>query len=239
MQKKYLIINTKYKEVELGLFYDNTIIDKFNIENKSINKLLINTIDQTLKSNDLKLQSLDFIAANQGPAPFTTLRSVLATLNGFNFGAQVPLIGVNGIYALLANYIKTNVLNDITVIALLNAFGQDLYYAYKKNCSSNDDIYNYMIGCSNYLKLFNALKLELNLEFKDKVIFIGNGAELYKNDIMAVFNNRAVIDYGEFTDSASLEAIKDQAIYSYYNKNITDTLMPIYLKTNINNIKIV
>lgn len=228
--QKYLVINTKYKEVELGLFDYDMLINKDVIESKSISKSLINSIDQILSEKSLKIKDLEFIAASQGPAPFTTLRTVLATLNGFNFVTQVPLIGVNALYAFLISYMNLfNNLNKAHVIALLNAFGNDLYYAYKKA-----DQEDYLIGCDNYLKLLHSLKIDVNLEFKDRVIFIGNGAGLYRQEILKIFKDKVIIESNDFADSASLEAIKDQAIYQYNNKNLTNNLLPIYLKNSIN-----
>lgn len=203
---KYLVINTKYKEVELGFFYKNEIISKVSIENKIISKNLIISIDKILKDNNLYLKDLDFIAANCGPAPFTTLRSVISTINGINFFLKIPLVNVNGLEALYFNY------KNKDLIVILNAFGQDLYY-----------YYNNKFGTSNYLSLLN----NLNISFKEKIEFIGNGAEIYKDDILKIFKNRAEIIK---VDSASLINIKDQAILKYLNKETEISLKPIYLK---------
>ena len=54
-----------------------------------------------LKQHALTFSGLAFIAAHQGPAPFTTLRVCLTTVNGFAFATQVPLIGVNGLKELV------------------------------------------------------------------------------------------------------------------------------------------
>ncbi len=224
--QKYLVINIKYKIVEIGLFDNSININKVDIENKNINKYLINNIDRFLKEASISLKDLEFIAVNQGPAPFTTLRSVLSTVNGFNFASQVPLIGVNGIKTLLQEYIskRPSFVDNNMVIALLNAFGQELYYAYYSNYNNI-----YINGCSNYLNLLKSLKLELNLDSNKNIIFIGNGSELYKQDILDIFKDKAVFDCQNF-DYACLEAINDQAIQEYNNKNMQDNLMPIYLK---------
>ncbi len=49
----------------------------------------------------LRFLDLAFIAAHQGPAPFTTLRVCLTTVNGFAFATGMPLIGINGLQELV------------------------------------------------------------------------------------------------------------------------------------------
>ena len=219
----FLTLNTQYKDVEIGLFNDNKdIITKETIVNKDINKYLLNTLSDILNKNNIHFHDLAFIAANQGPAPFTTLRVVLATLNGLNFASQVPLIGINGLNALLNQYQDKE--NKLT-IALLNAYGQDLYYAFQYQDQ-------YETGCQNYLILLNQIKERFAQE---SLVFIGNGADLYQKEIKSIFDNKADIPNPNI-ESASIETISQEAIKSYKTQNTVFELLPVYLKDSINSI---
>ena len=68
-----------------------------------------------LKNSRLTFRRFAFVAAHQGPAPFTTLRVCLTTVNGFAFATGVPLIGVNGLQELIVQHKRA----DSITVALL------------------------------------------------------------------------------------------------------------------------
>src|SRR5690606_15467118 len=69
---------------------------------------------------------IEYIVAQVGPGPFTTLRMVLATANGLATALGIRLVPVDGLRALLEEHVN----KDYPVtLALLNAYSNDVYYA--------------------------------------------------------------------------------------------------------------
>lgn len=246
----YLVIHSGYKEVEFGLYHNNSLLSYKKDESKKVSTNFINIVENMLKSlkgssTNLKLTSklelkyskqkdvhnselvnnLSFIAAHQGPGPFTTLRVILAFLNGLNFTTNIPLIGVNGLKAILAEYSS----EEHVTIALLNAFSNDLYFGIKE--PGNEKI---SFGYDNAIELLNQIKLKC----KNKIKFIGNGVNLFKENINQLFANQAIIPK-HIPELASLQSIASIAYNSFKNnQNISNELIPLYLKDITVNVKL-
>ncbi|MCL4361563.1 tRNA (adenosine(37)-N6)-threonylcarbamoyltransferase complex dimerization subunit type 1 TsaB [Candidatus Dependentiae bacterium] len=121
----FLTLSTGYHHIFIALSDKEKLIAKKEIENKLASKNLILIIDEILKENNLKLSDVKFICVNQGPAPFTSLRTSIATANGIAFATNIPLVGVNGLDALMNEYYGPKF--DLNV-AILNAFAGDVYF---------------------------------------------------------------------------------------------------------------
>jgi tRNA threonylcarbamoyladenosine biosynthesis protein TsaB len=215
----FLAIHTRYHHVELGLFKDRQVIEAVHDDNKRISKYLILMIQDLLNKHTIGLEELAFVAVNQGPAPFTTLRVVLASVNGLSFATQVPLIGVDSLYALAQEYSNYEYKN---IIALLNAFSQDVYYAIVDKKSGT-----LQKGYENSETFLHKTAKSIG---NQPVLFIGNGVELYKNLILTYF-----LENAHFLDPnpevASLNSIAYDALATWHlqHEKVFE-LMPLYLK---------
>src|SRR5436190_17333509 len=96
----FLTLHGTAQHVEVGLFQEKKLLKSITIKNSDTNKLIIPTIDSLLKQENLSLAHLAFIAANQGPGPFTTLRTILTTVNGLHFASNLPIIGIDSLFEL-------------------------------------------------------------------------------------------------------------------------------------------
>lgn len=123
--KPYLILQATYQNVEFALYNESEQLEYGSIDKIQASALLVGKLCALLERHSLTFSHLEFIGASQGPAPFTTLRSMIATLNGIAFATKVPLVGCDG----LATFVKAHHKNNNTV-ALLNAFSGDVYYAF-------------------------------------------------------------------------------------------------------------
>lgn len=210
----FLAVHARYKDVQLGLFKDEALIDSACDESKKISKNVISLLDEMLKRNKLTFSDLAFIAAHQGPAPFTTLRVCLTTVNGFAFATGIPLIGVNGLLELIEHFKR----QDNITVALLNAFSKELYYGV------NDPFNN--ATSFGYAPAEPFIK-ELAQKYEGACTFVGNGIELYDNAIKKAFGDRA---HFLSTDIVSLETVAHRAFEKWQKKETHTQLMPIYLK---------
>lgn len=212
----FIVLHTRYQDIQLGLFNDIELLDLVTIPSKISSKTITNSLDALLATKELKITDLAFIAAHQGPAPYTTLRVALATVNGLSYATGIPLIGVNGLTAL----IDMHPTKDDYILALLNAFSGDLYYALYEKAT------NMIIKTGS--SLAKDLIPALAEKYAGSFLVIGNGAELHQLGIQEYFGKRAHIIKIEI---ASLEQIGKSAFDQFQNCDALQTkLYPIYLK---------
>lgn len=213
----FLAIQSTYQGVECALFSGTNClkiktVDKFQATEQTI--LLIKTL---LTELDLTLKQLAFIAVNQGPAPFTTLRVVLSTVNGVSFATHIPLIGVDGLHAMILEYGTKHA----KTIALLNAFSNDVYYAI--SCPHNDIQ-------SGYANIDALLENLCGRPLTGPLYFIGNGTKLYENNIKMKCANNTILETKN-TLFTSIQQIGKMALKQWnQQRESIYKLSPLYLK---------
>lgn len=121
----YLAIQHTYNTFEMALFINNQFIDKMSEDKRHTSKLFIPLLQQLLSKNAIAFAELSFCAVNCGPGPFSTLRSILASVNGLHAATNIPLIGIDGLEATFLDFYDLAYENTIV---LLNAFNNESYY---------------------------------------------------------------------------------------------------------------
>lgn len=214
----FLVIQHTHTGIELGLFHHDTLVHMKSEDKRMASKQCVALADELLRANALSFSDLSFCAANQGPGPFTTLRVVIASINGLAFAAQKPLIGIDGLDALLVEHAVTTY--PVTV-ALLNAYGNDVYFGIK---SQNGEI-------SKGYKNTEALMTHLVETFPiEQMYFIGQAAAMHKELIEQHCGKRAVFA-DPLPEQASLQCIGSMAWDAWKQKKATvNQLLPLYLK---------
>lgn len=120
-----LAIQSTYLSIEIGVYKkDVTIPIAYDVVSKTETATLLTHITKALGNSSLRIEDLTACIVNQGPAPFTTLRTVIATANGIGASLKIPIIGANGLEAFATEY---NLDNKDSII-LLNAFANDFYF---------------------------------------------------------------------------------------------------------------
>lgn len=214
----YLSMQSTYEQVEIAVFKDKEMLASSFTHKFNASSELILAINNLLLSSSLCLSDLDFIAINQGPGPFTTLRVAIATINGINFASGIPLVGVQGLPAFAEEFHTTE--TPVTV-ALLNAFNKDLYYAIAQESQEP------VIGVENYQTLFSRLH---ELFPQTHIQFIGNGVTLFKNELVAQFSNCAIIPE-PVPEFPSIEQIGKKGLIQWQKKQgIVSQIQPDYIK---------
>lgn len=164
----YLALQSTYEHIEIGLFSDNHCLQSQTVSKMDATRLLIPTLNELLIQHSLSLTQIDCIIANKGPAPFTTLRVLLSTLNGIAFSTPIPLIEVNGLEAFMHELKQQHPTNNIAII--LNAFSGQSYYLIEANgqqemgCKKNDELIAQLNGIPNLLAAGNGIKLLTGLD---------------------------------------------------------------------------
>jgi tRNA threonylcarbamoyl adenosine modification protein YeaZ len=210
----YLAIQSTYHNLELGLFKKNDPIEIVSLSKVDASKFLIPTLQNLLEKHALSLHDIEFICANTGPAPFTTLRVVIASINGLSFARHIPLIGVDAFHAYAKN-IATS-----PFIIIFNAFGNDVYYAIKEKDTLQ-------IGVAPIVALLQKIK-KMNF---DTLSFFGNGTQMHADLITNELGTKAHISHS--TEYASIESIAALGYAQWLQKtDISYQLMPLYLKNH-------
>lgn len=216
---KFLAVQHTYKGVEIALFQDSTLLQKVYDDKKRASKNFIMMLSSILERNNCRLDDLSFIAANRGPGPFTTLRVVLAFVNGLGFATKKPLIGVDGLDALLEEYHDAKY---VVTVAMLDAFSGDVYFGIET--AGFADRYK---GYKDHMLLFDELQ---KLYPDTQIHFIGNGAIKYKDEIRSIFKNNAILQ-DPISEHCSIEQIGLIALDYWKNsEGLSNQLLPIYLK---------
>jgi len=215
----FLAVQSTYDAVELGLFDSSFCIGKQSVSKIDASAQLIPILDTLLRHHGVRYQELPFCAVSQGPGPFTTLRTVIATMNGLAYATHIPLVGVNALIALIHEY---DSLAQHNVCALLQAFSGDVYMGWRLAGASEVQVRVIALA---------SLPSYIQLAQVDQVHIIGNGALLCK-DILFSDSINSVINTTSFLHS-SLDAIAQNGYEEWTKKNRGSlSLRPLYLKNH-------
>jgi tRNA threonylcarbamoyladenosine biosynthesis protein TsaB len=202
----YIAIQGSYTKLQLALFKGDFCLEQIEEVNKKASSLLIPLIKKMLDQQKMTLDNIDFIATDQGPGAFTSLRVTISTINGISFAKHIPLIGIDGLQALL---------QETNAIPLLNAYNNEVYYALNNKKS---------------YKKIDALLDDLQMLRQQKIMVCGNGAILHKNIILEKLKDKKI----SFLEQSvcSTQQIATMALQRWHNKkNLQKKLYPLYLKS--------
>lgn len=213
----YLTLQATYTRIEYALCTNDHTLLTASDDKLYASKNILLTIQRLLDDKQATLSDLQFIAVNRGPGPFTTLRTVIATINGIAFASGIPLVAVHGLEALVQEWQSETYPQ---VIALLNAFGQDVYFGSTLNSTVE-------IGCSNYQTILKELHTKTNSQ---SVLFVGNGAAMYRNTIKEIFGNSAQFP-NPLPSTVSITYLAHCASKQWKaQQNVVKQIEPLYLK---------
>ncbi len=221
MSVKFASIHGTSNKLDIALFQDQECLDSVTKLDSRASSDLLPILDSLLKNHNLLLSDLSFITVDKGPGAFTSLRVTIATVNGIAFNNKIPLIGINSLEALTREALHADPdaknLGTQNIVTLLNAYNNDVYFLVAESAQ----------GCQNIDVLLDDIKLK----FKDqKILFCGQGSQLYKASIEHMFADQAVILDEPLLASAITVG---QMGYEYWLKkeNIENQITPLYIKT--------
>jgi tRNA threonylcarbamoyl adenosine modification protein YeaZ len=248
MQKQkinYLTLQSSYDHVEMALFENLQKTAFSQLSKFTASSGLIPLIESTLAQQNLALENLDFICASLGPAPFTTLRTTIVTLNGISFVTKVPLVGVNGIET-FAQHALPECQN---LVVILNAFNKSVYFGIRTKNYFNISSANQEPVRSNQKPVrgealepctldhhvtygWQPIDLFLNnlqTNFGSQpVTMIGQGLTAYVQELQDLPANFVLdLKYQPFPD---IGLIAQQGLKLYLNQQTSTALTPLYLK---------
>lgn len=103
---KILCIDTSSKLCGVGIFENEKLIDKIELNNGlTHSETLVPILKQILEKNSLVLKDFDLIAVDIGPGSFTGIRIGVATAKAFSDSLTIPCVGIDSL-EILAYQIK-------------------------------------------------------------------------------------------------------------------------------------
>lgn len=231
----FLSVQGSYTDLEIALFKNSLCLSKIKEINKKASSLLIPYIEQILKENSLTISDLHFIATDQGPGAFTSLRVTISTINGISFAKKIPLIGLDGLDALsfeaLTDFLeKKPHENPEILIGLLNAYNDDVYFAINRIIDNQKLEPTALCNPAKGYKKIDILIDEIKKKFGgEKILFAGNGTQVHKNLIQESLGKSAIFSS---LQTCSTKQIAKMAFELWDKKeNLSNKLYPLYLKS--------
>jgi tRNA threonylcarbamoyl adenosine modification protein YeaZ len=202
----YIAVQNTYDVFQIALFINDILVGKKREDKHYTSKLFIPILDQLLQEHNIRINDLDFCAVNCGPGPFSTLRSILASVNGIHAASNLPLIGIDGLEATFLEFYDKQY--EHTVV-LLNAFNNEVYYLIaqedhilSKGYQKIDALLNSVRNASTSSARTDEESIPYNsnpvrpelVEGNERLIhFIGNGVTLHQNLIKQTLGDNAII----------------------------------------------
>lgn len=214
----YLVLHSTYNTVEVALCSDGLIVDATSIDKYEASGQLLVALAALCTRQNITSHQIEFIVAQAGPGPFTTLRAVLATANGLATALGIKLVAIDGLRALLDEY--HDHAYPVTM-ALLNAYSNDLYYT----------LDNHGHVTTGIIYGFDSLRQTLQqLDAHSTIRVIGNGVPLHEPLIRDVCGSRVYISNpNPETCSAQIVASKGYQKWCA-GEDVSDQVAPLYLK---------
>jgi len=178
-----LAIDTSTKTASIALLADDVILYEATV-NVGVNHsvVLLPAIDEMLRLTGQSLENIDLYACTTGPGSFTGLRIGAGTIKGFALAAAKPIAGVSTLDALSLNAAS----GPYPICPLLDARKGQVYTALYKPGAGG---YTEKIGAEKVTSVDYVLK---ELGEIDKIVFLGDGAQAYRDVIVGSLGNRAV-----------------------------------------------
>jgi tRNA threonylcarbamoyladenosine biosynthesis protein TsaB len=181
-----LALDTSTSRGSLALVENQRLQAELTLDSSTsyLNRLLAN-IDFLLQETGNTIQEVNLIAVSRGPGNFTGLRLGLSTAKGLAMAVGCPVVAVNTLDILAANFPFA----DLPVCAVIDAKKNQVYAAFYGNRWTGGQL----IG--DYLLVSPD---ELAARILEPTIFTGPGLERYGSLFQEVLGDRAVLPPPEF-----------------------------------------
>lgn len=202
-------IDSSSKVATAAIINEDGLIAEYTLNNKAEHSVLImEMIDNMLKSSNLTMKDIDGFAVSKGPGSFTGLRIGMATIKGLSFGSNKPYVSISTLDALAYSLINF----DGIICPIMDALRDSVYTGLYKN--NNGKLETILEPSALDLEdLLNLLK-----EKNEKVIFTGDGLIKHKSYFKENFdksyfppNHLSVIKASSLGELGLMELLKGNA----------------------------
>lgn len=216
---KILSIETSGNICAVALNQDDKLIREEIIEDGNTHSVkLMPLVDKLLKETNTSVKDIDLFACDLGPGSFTGIRIGVSTIKAFLDITDKKAVGITSLETLAYNLNTEDI-----VCSLIDAKNENVYYGFFKK---ENDIYINIdeLGFDN---IENVIEIAKNKN--KKIIFIGNGSNVYKDMIESKMKEAQVI-LDENKNKLNARNIALAAYYKQTEAVDSNNLNPIYLR---------
>ncbi|MBN1872252.1 MAG: tRNA (adenosine(37)-N6)-threonylcarbamoyltransferase complex dimerization subunit type 1 TsaB [Candidatus Omnitrophica bacterium] len=196
--------------------------------------LMMPMIKKALHKSSLHVSDIALLAVGTGPGSFTGLRVGLTAMRSLAIALDRPIVGVASLDAIACNGLtylrrKAKMVRGVTVCPVIDAKKRMVYSAlYKYNGSFLKRETEYLLEPAK----------DLARRLRGKILFIGDGYSLYKNEIMDCKKIKAIYaDAPASRPKASVIAMLGINKYREKGPDNPYDLEPMYLYAKDCNVK--
>ncbi len=189
---KILAIDTATKVASVAVFEDNNvIIEKSVHSNQNHSEVLLGLIQEVLENANLTIGDIDEYAISNGPGSFTGLRVSAATIKAFAYKDNANIYEVCTLDSLAWNALnEVSKTSKSTIVSIIDARRKQVYYGIYELENDNVKLVS-EYDCIDFVELLEILKNKNNTNDANDVYFVGDGVEIFKDDIFA--NNYKIL----------------------------------------------
>ena len=172
-----LAVDSSSKVATVALMKNDRLLGEITLNDKREHSvILISIINDLLKNNDMTISDIDGFVVSKGPGSFTGLRIGMATIKGLSFGTGKPYISISSLDALALSVSNF----DGLICPIMDALRNSVYTSLYKS-SPNSEGTPELEKLIDYTDLDIDDLIELIKSKNEKVIFIGDGLDKYKD----------------------------------------------------------
>lgn len=214
--ERWLSIISDYESLHVSLCQKDQTLQTLTCSKADSNTYLLSLIKELLEAHHMTLQELLYIGVNTGPGPYTSLRVAITTANALAFATGIKLIGIDSLHALIKQYS----LHNEMVLAMLNAFNNEVFYAFGNSSSI------VATGCAPIEHLITTMAPLIT----PATHIVGNGASMFAHRIASSLTYAKLDD--NITQYPSVSFLNEICWQTWLHdrKAATDELFPLYLK---------
>ena len=212
-------IETATKTGGISIVSENGVLAEYTLNIEATHsERLMSTVDRVLKDTGFSLANIDGFGVSIGPGSFTGLRIGLSTIKGLVFATGKPVAAVPTLKALAWNV----PFSRHTVCPLLDAKKKEVYAGLYRH-----------IGTDYVQEMPDAViaLAEMAGTMTGEVLFTGEGARLFAEDIKKHFGDRA--HFAPLSSSVpSAASVAEIALMMLKGGQQTgpDALVPMYIR---------
>jgi tRNA threonylcarbamoyladenosine biosynthesis protein TsaB len=198
---------------------DAVLAEQFQAAPRKHSERLLDAVDTVLAEADKRLSDVNLLALSAGPGSFTGLRVGAAAWKGLALGAGLPLVAVPSLEALAHGAGP----RDGVVCALLDARMDEVFAA------------AYVVEQESRVPLLTeqAIPVESFLDMlSDAALFVGDGAELYRDTIAARFPDAEIAGPAFANPPATSVAKLAAARFAAGETSDAASFQPVYLRVS-------
>ena len=219
---KLLVLDSSGLVASVALIEDDRLIAEYTTGNKlTHSQTLLPMLDEVTKMTSFNIESIDAIAAAMGPGSFTGLRIGAATAKGLGLALHKPIIPVPTVDGLAYQLFGAAHL----ICPMMDARRKQVYTGFYRFHGAEMEVVK--AQCAQSVEdTLTQLK-----EYKEPVIFLGDGVPVYRKEIEEAMGADAIFApaHANRQRAGAVGALAEE----YYQKGIwqsADAFTPEYLR---------